>query len=108
MKKTFKLLPGMLLALIVAAAAKLLSMIPLSTTTVGEKVITNTIGSYIGASVIALFIGMAINHFLTGRAAEALTPGLKFTGKKVLKFAIILLGCSLSIASVLKVGGQSL
>lgn len=59
----------------------------------------------IGGSVIALFIGMIINHFWK---PQVLTPGLKFTSKKILKFAIILLGASLSIDVVLNVGKLSL
>ena len=59
----------------------------------------------IGASVIALFIGMIINLFCH---PSFLTPGLKFTSKKLLKFAIILLGLSLSIGTVLTVGKISL
>ena len=59
----------------------------------------------IGGSVIALFIGMILNHFWK---PKILTPGLKFTSKKILKFAIILLGASLSIGTVLTVGRLSL
>ncbi len=59
----------------------------------------------IGASVIALFIGILINSFWTPSFLQA---GLKFTSKKVLKFAIILLGASLSIQTILTVGKLSL
>ncbi len=59
----------------------------------------------IGASVIALFIGMAVNAFWR---PAALAPGLTFTSKKVLKFAIILLGASLSVGTILTVGRMSL
>ncbi|MFI3231286.1 MAG: putative sulfate exporter family transporter, partial [bacterium] len=59
----------------------------------------------IGSSVIALFIGMFINHIGTPTIFKA---GLKFTSKKVLKFAIILLGASLSIGMILEVGKLSL
>lgn len=60
----------------------------------------------VGAAVIAMFIGMIINHFLKGNTV--LTPGLKFTSKKILKFAIILLGLSLNITTILNVGKMSL
>lgn len=60
----------------------------------------------IGASVIALFIGMIMNHFK--KPGAVLNKGLKFTSKKLLKFAIILLGASLSIGTVLNVGKLSL
>ncbi len=59
----------------------------------------------IGASVIALFIGMVINMFWH---PSYLSAGLKFTSKKLLKFAIILLGLSLSIHTVINVGKMSL
>ncbi len=60
----------------------------------------------IGSAVIAMFIGMIINHFVKG--STVLKPGLTFTSKKVLKFAIILLGLSLNITTVLNVGKMSL
>ena len=60
----------------------------------------------IGASVIALFIGMIINYFI--KPSKTIECGLKFTSKKVLKFAIILLGASLSIGTILEVGRMSL
>ncbi|MFI3238706.1 MAG: YeiH family protein [Lachnospiraceae bacterium] len=59
----------------------------------------------IGASVIALFIGIIINSFVDTKVLKA---GLKFTSKKILKFAIILLGASLSIQTILTVGSLSL
>lgn len=60
----------------------------------------------IGAAVIAMFLGMLLNHFL-GRY-KILSTGLKFTSKKILKFAIILLGLSLNITTILNVGKMSL
>ncbi len=60
----------------------------------------------IGASVIALFIGMLLNHFR--KPGETMMPGLKFTSKKILRLAIILLGASLSIGTILEVGRISL
>lgn len=48
---------------------------------------------------------MFINHFWH---PVWLKPGLTFTSKKILKFAIILLGLSLSIGTVLEVGKLSL
>lgn len=56
---------------------------------------------YIGASIIALFAGTIINSFFHPTWIE---PALKFTSKKILKFAIILLGASLSVGQVLTVG----
>ena len=59
----------------------------------------------IGASVIALLLGMIINSFCK---PTWLAPGLKFTSKKILKLAIILLGASLSVNVILSVGKMSL
>lgn len=95
MKKITSLFPGVLLALGIAAVARLLESLE------------NAAGLHIiGASVIALFIGMIINAFLKPNKVTA--PGIKFTSKKILKFAIILLGASLNIATVLTVGRFSL
>lgn len=104
MNKLTKLLPGIGLSLIVALGAWYLAKIPVGVVNSNGSI--NTIGSYIGASVIALFIGMLINHFL--HDTKVLAPGLKFTSKKILKFAIILLGSSMTISTVMKVGSISI
>ena len=58
-------------------------------------------GDLLGASIIALFMGTIINSFFH---PDWIQPALKFTSKKVLKVAIILLGASLSINTVISVG----
>lgn len=91
-KNAGKLLPGFIIALAIAAVAKFLeSLLPIH---------------LIGASVIALFIGMIINAIK--KPNELISKGLKFTSKKILKFAIILLGASLNMSIVLNVGKMSL
>ena len=95
MRKVLSLIPGTLLALAIAFAAKWLEGL--------EKAAGLHI---IGASVIALFIGMAVNAVWKPNSTTA--PGIKFTSKKLLKFAIILLGASLNIRTVLTVGKFSL
>lgn len=86
-----KILPGLLVSLAVAAVACYLeNLLPIH---------------LIGGSVIALFIGMLINGFVN---VAPLKDGIKFTSKKILKFAIILLGASLSIQTILTVGSLSL
>ena len=90
-KQALGLLPGMGAALAIAAVAVgIESLLPVH---------------LIGGSVIALFLGMILNVFFRPKCLEA---GLKFTSKRVLKFAIILLGASLSINTVLTVGKMSL
>ena len=91
-KKFVNVIPGFAIALGIAVIAKLLeSLLPIH---------------LIGASVIAMFIGMMINAF--HQPGNMMAPGIKFTSKKILKFAIILLGASLNIATVLTVGRNSL
>lgn len=90
--KLLKLIPGVILSVGVAAMACFIEgLLPIH---------------LIGSAVIAMFIGMGINHFL--KDTKILSAGLKFTSKKVLKFAIILLGLSLNITTILTVGKMSL
>ena len=58
-------------------------------------------GGLLGASIIALFIGTIINSFFH---PVWLKPALKFTSKKILKAAIVLLGASLSVSTIMSVG----
>ena len=58
-------------------------------------------GELLGASIIALFMGTIINSFFH---PDWIKPALKFTSKKILKAAIILLGASLSIGTIMSVG----
>ena len=95
MKNAKKLIPGAAIALVIAAAAKFL-----------ESLEESAGLHFIGASVIAMFIGMIVNAFYKPNSVTA--PGIKFTSKKILKFAIILLGASLNIRTVLTVGRFSL
>lgn len=86
------LIPGVAISVLIAAISVFLeSLLPVH---------------IIGAAVIAMFIGMIINHFL--KDTKILASGIKFTSKKILKFAIVLLGLSLNITTVLNVGKMSL
>ena len=90
--KVIKLLPGILMSVAIAAlAAWVESLMPIH---------------LIGAAVIAMFIGMVLNYFL--KDTTVFKGGVKFTSKKILKFAIILLGLSLNITTILNVGKMSL
>ena len=60
----------------------------------------------VGGPVISILLGMIVGMFLKNRAP--FDAGIKFTSKKILKFAIILLGASLNITTVLTVGKFSL
>ena len=90
--RILKLFPGILLSLGIAALACFIeSLLPIH---------------LIGSAVIAMFIGMIFNHFL--RKTSIFAKGIKFTSKKILKLAIILLGLSLNISTILNVGKMSL
>ena len=58
-------------------------------------------GEILGASIIALFMGTIINSFFH---PNWIKPSLKFTSKRILKVAIILLGASLSVKTIMSVG----
>ena len=58
-------------------------------------------GGLLGASIIALFMGTIINSFFH---PTWMKPSLKFTSKKILKAAIVLLGASLSVHTIMSVG----
>ena len=58
-------------------------------------------GELLGSSIIALFMGTIINSFFH---PAWMKPALKFTSKKILKAAIVLLGASLSVNTILSVG----
>lgn len=90
--KILKIIPGVLLSLSIAALACFIeNLLPIH---------------LIGSAVIAMFIGMILNYFL--KNTKVFNLGLKFTSKKILKFAIILLGLSLNITTILNTGKMSL
>ena len=90
--KILKTMPGIALSMAIAFLALWLeSLLPIHV---------------VGASVIAMFIGMALNYFL--KNTDVFNAGAKFTSKKILKFAIILLGLSLNINTIFNVGKMSL
>ena len=90
--KVLKLIPGVILSVGIAALACFIeSLLPIH---------------LIGSAVIAMFIGMILNHFL--KNTKIFASGIKFTSKKILKLAIILLGLSLNITTILHVGKMSL
>ena len=90
--KYIRYLPGIVMSALIAALAMWLeSLLPVH---------------LIGSAVIAMFIGMILNNFI--RSTDVFSSGVKFTSKKLLKLAIILLGLSLNITTVLMVGRMSL
>ena len=90
--KILKYFPGIIISLVIAAVATCIeSAMPIH---------------LVGGAVIAMFIGMFLNKFIGKK--EIFSKGIKFTSKKILKFAIILLGLSLNINTILNVGKMSL
>lgn len=74
---------------------------------------TINIGSFsfevIGAPVFAIVLGMIVTavapKFATG---DSIKQGITFTSKKILQWAVIILGFTLNIKTVVSVGGKSL
>ena len=92
MKSIVKILPGFALAVVIAAVAQFIEVsLPIH---------------LIGGSVIALFIGMIVNYFYKPNSTTK--AGISFTSKEILRLAIVLLGASLSITTILQVGKMSL
>ena len=62
----------------------------------------------IGGPVFAILIGMVLALVVPARAGEPLQKGVKFTSKKVLQYAVILIGFGLNLAQIAQVGATSL
>lgn len=113
MLKFLKYAPGLLLCLIIATPAWILGK---SLPVIGGPVF----GILFGMLVVMAFPRLASTGLMTRRAkptaptAEPAVPELRFgdgihyTAKKLLQFAVILLGFEMNLFNVLKVGGQSL
>lgn len=92
MKNALTSLPGVILATAIALIAILIeSLLP---------------GHYIGSAVLAMFLGIGVRALYYD--ASLFQEGITFTSKKVLKFAIILLGASLNFSIILQVGSRTL
>lgn len=60
----------------------------------------------IGGAVIAILAGMVVTIFFKEKGS--FEPGIKFTSKKILQWAVILLGFGLNLSVILETGKQSL
>ena len=85
-----KYLPGMALCLSIAIIAWFLG----------------NLAPVVGGPVFSILLGMAITPFLRARAP--LTAGINFTSKKILQYAVILLGFGLNLSVIAQTGLQSL
>lgn len=90
MKNIKKMLPGILLCLLIAVPSWFL----------GKRF------PILGGAVIAILAGMIITLFIKEKGL--FEAGLKFVSKKVLQWAVILLGFGLNLNVVLETGAQSL
>lgn len=78
-------------------------------TSLGQLKFGNISLEVVGAPVFAILMGMIITLISPNFATnEELAGGIKFTSKKILQWAVIILGFSLNIGTVAKVGTQSL
>lgn len=90
---------GILLCIVVAAVATVLGGIQIGSVSL----------EVVGAPVFAILLGMIITLCLPTLADDArLKTGIKFTSKKILQYAVIILGFSLNLGTIAKVGSQSL
>ena len=64
-----------------------------------------TLFPIIGGPVFAILIGMAVAFIPKGNYFDT---GIKWVSKKVLQFAVVLLGFSMNLLNILQVGAQSL
>lgn len=60
----------------------------------------------IGGAVISIILGMIVTLFIPNK--EPFKSGITFTSKKILQYAVILLGFGLNLNVILKTGSQSL
>jgi uncharacterized integral membrane protein (TIGR00698 family) len=90
--QVFRLFPGIFVTMLIALASMALSSV--------------TPKGVISAGVYALLVGMLL-HPLANRF-PVLRNGITFTGKKLLRFAIIGMGVTLSVSQVVQIGAFSL
>ena len=60
----------------------------------------------VGGPVFAILAGMLITLFLKNK--DRVQPGISFTSKKILQYAVVLLGFGLNLTVILETGKQSL
>lgn len=90
---------GIILCILIAGLSTILS----------EQKIGSFSLEVIGAPVFAILIGMLITLIAPQIASnQSFSGGIKFTSKKILQWAVIILGFSLNIGTIAKVGGKSL
>lgn len=99
MKFTKKSIPGIIICVLIAAISTFL----------GKLQIGKVSLEVIGAPVFAILIGMLITLIRPAfSGSDTFQSGIKFTSKKILQWAVVILGFSLNLGTIAKVGTQSL
>lgn len=99
MKFTKKTILGIIVCALIAGIS----------TALGKIQIGNVSLEVIGAPVFAILIGMLITLIKpTISSNELFQSGIKFTSKKILQWAVVILGFSLNLGTIATVGTQSL
>jgi uncharacterized integral membrane protein (TIGR00698 family) len=88
-------------------------LLPVAIAGISTLLANYSIGSFsfevIGAPVFSILFGMIITLIFPKLAlSEKMKSGITFTSKKILQWAVIILGFSLNLGTIAKVGAQSL
>ena len=89
-----RILPGLLLAITCAIAARLL-----------HGLLPERVGAVLGEVVIAVLLGLIVGNAVTLPAAFA--PGIRFSFHSLLRAAIVILGAQFSFMQVVAIGGKA-
>ena len=89
-----RVLPGLLLALVCAIAARLL-----------HGALPPKVEALVGEVVVAVLLGLVIGNAVT--LPSALAPGIRFSFHSLLRAAIVILGAQFSFMQVVAIGGKS-
>ena len=113
MNNLIKFIPGILLCLLIALPAWLIGRLlpviggPVFGILFG-MIITLAFPKLAAAASVSRQSGKVGNRAVAKQAGLNFEPGIKYTSKKLLQYAIILLGFEMNLFNVIKVGGQSL
>lgn len=96
---TASVLPGLGLTTVLALVAIEIHRLPFTPFTIGER-------HPIDALLVAIVLGMVVRNFVP--LGNRLGVGIKYSVKKVLPFAIVLMGAKLNFFDVVRVSAQAL
>ncbi|MBQ3599576.1 MAG: YeiH family putative sulfate export transporter [Lachnospiraceae bacterium] len=90
---------GIVLCALIAGVATFMSRISIGTFSM----------EIIGAPVLSILMGMILSMICPSLSTkDVLKDGIKFTSKKILQWAVIILGFSLNLRAIVDMGGRSL